>query len=63
MDPYRLPRTVVPQRYDLRLDPDLAASTFTGEVTISVSVQESTQDIFLNAIELEISQALSLIHI
>jgi puromycin-sensitive aminopeptidase len=57
VDPYRLPRTVVPQRYDLRLEPELAASTFRGEVTISVSVQESTQEIYLNAIELEISQA------
>ena len=31
---YRLPRTVVPSRYDLVLEPDLAAATFAGTVAI-----------------------------
>ena len=57
MDPYRLPRTVVPSRYELRLEPDLANATFTGEVTISVSMRERVGEIFLNAAELEVRDA------
>ena len=40
MDPYRLPRSVVPSRYDLRLEPDLTTLTFRGEETIAVTVDE-----------------------
>jgi puromycin-sensitive aminopeptidase len=57
VDPYRLPQTVVPQRYDLRLEPDLATSAFTGEVTIAILVKEPASEIVLNAIELEIENA------
>ena len=57
MDPYRLPRTVVPSRYDLRLEPDLTAFTFAGEVTIALSVNEATSEVFLNAIELSLDRA------
>ncbi|MBM4125395.1 MAG: M1 family peptidase, partial [Nitrospira sp.] len=57
MDPYRLPRSVVPTRYDLRLEPDLAASTFTGSETITVTVNEATEEIVLNAAELAITDA------
>src|SRR5262249_8028372 len=57
MDPYRLPRTVVPSRYDLRLEPDLANARVAGEVTISVSVRERVREVFLNAIELEVHDA------
>jgi puromycin-sensitive aminopeptidase len=57
VDPYRLPQTVVPQRYDLRLDPDLTASAFSGEVTIAILVKEPTSEIVLNAIELDIQNA------
>ena len=54
MDPYRLPRTVVPIRYDLRLTPDLVAHTFAGEATITVSVSEATAEVVLNSAELTI---------
>ncbi|MEC4668761.1 MAG: hypothetical protein VST65_04395, partial [Nitrospirota bacterium] len=57
MDQYRLPRDVVPTRYDLRLEPDLAASTFGGDETITVTVRETTDELVLNAAELEIMAA------
>src|SRR5213594_2272788 len=49
---YRLPTTVVPARYDIRLEPDLDAATFTGEETISVTVTEPVTEVVLNAVEL-----------
>ncbi|HVN63335.1 MAG TPA: hypothetical protein VMT58_01765, partial [Candidatus Binataceae bacterium] len=51
---YRLPKTVTPRRYDLHLTPDLKASTFDGEVTIEVVVNQATAEIVLNALEMEI---------
>src|SRR4051794_18264864 len=54
MDPYRLPRTVVPTRYDLRLVPDLPAASFTGEETVAVTVGEPVDVFVLNAAELRI---------
>src|SRR5262245_36598958 len=38
-DSYRLPRNVLPTRYDLRLEPDLASATFQGRVTIAGPVK------------------------
>ncbi|MDR4470892.1 MAG: M1 family metallopeptidase, partial [Nitrospira sp.] len=54
-DPYRLPRHVLPTRYDLRLEPDLKAATFTGQVSITLSVKQETQTILLNATDLHIA--------
>jgi puromycin-sensitive aminopeptidase len=51
-DPYRLPRHVIPTRYDLRLEPDLAAATFAGRVTITLTIKQVTQTILLNAADL-----------
>lgn len=56
-DRYRLPTTVVPSRYELTLQPDLAAATFAGEETVTVEIGEPLQEIVLNAIELEIDEA------
>ena len=53
-NPYRLPRTVVPQRYTLVLEPDLAAATFTGTVEIDVALTEGVDEIVMNAIDLGI---------
>ncbi|MFO0930015.1 MAG: M1 family metallopeptidase [Gemmataceae bacterium] len=57
MDPYRLPRAVVPRRYDLTLRPDLRAATFAGTVTITVDVATPTTDVWLNAAELHVDAA------
>ena len=52
--PYRLPRTVLPSRYQVSLVPDLENASFTGTVSISASAVEAATEIVLNAIELEI---------
>ena len=54
---YRLPTTVVPSRYDLRLEPDLDNATFSGEETVTVEVREPVTEIVLNAAELRIESA------
>jgi puromycin-sensitive aminopeptidase len=54
---YRLPATVVPKRYDLRLEPDLVAATFAGEAVITVEVETTVTEIVCNAAELAIQSA------
>jgi puromycin-sensitive aminopeptidase len=54
---YRLPATVVPTRYDLRLEPDLVAATFVGEAVITVEVETTVTEIVCNAAELAIHSA------
>ncbi len=58
-DPYRLPRHVIPTRYQLRLEPDLTGATFTGQVTITITVKQTTQSILLNAVDLAIQSAVA----
>ncbi|HZU29468.1 MAG TPA: M1 family metallopeptidase [Candidatus Angelobacter sp.] len=53
----RLPKTVVPSHYQLFLDPDIGAQKFSGEETITVQVGQSTSEITLNSLGLEISLA------
>jgi puromycin-sensitive aminopeptidase len=53
-NPFRLGRSVLPERYDLELEPDLAGATFSGSVSIQVTVVEQADEIVLNAIELGI---------
>ena len=55
--PYRLPTTVIPERYELTLAPDLANSLFTGEEKVSIDVREPVREIVLNAAELELQAA------
>ncbi len=54
---FRLPYTVEPRRYELRLAPDLQAATFHGEVTIEASAHEPVTEIVLHAAELAVSSA------
>ena len=56
-DAGRLPTGVRPQRYDLRLAPDLATSTFRGEVTVELDVSAPTAELVCNAAELEVTAA------
>ncbi len=57
LDPYRLPPHVIPTHYDLRLEPDLTAFSFSGTEIITVTVREATSEIWLNAAELNVLSA------
>jgi puromycin-sensitive aminopeptidase len=57
VDPYRLPRTVVPSRYDIRLEPDLTTLTFSGVETIAVTIAEPVSEILMNAVEIAVDEA------
>jgi len=54
---YRLPRTAVPRRYDLTLEPDLAAATFGGTCAVALDILEPTNTLVCNAVDLDISEA------
>jgi puromycin-sensitive aminopeptidase len=54
---YRLPRTVVPERYQLELAPDLDTARFSGTVVITARAQQEVDQIVLNAAEMEVSRA------
>src|SRR4029453_1052534 len=51
---YRLPRSVVPHRYDLVLEPDLKAVTFAGSETVTLEIVEPVDEIVLNAAGLDV---------
>ncbi len=62
MDPvttedHRLSTTLIPSAYRLELAPDLASSTFAGQVAISLEIREATSEITAHAAELEIKAA------
>jgi aminopeptidase N len=52
----RLPQTAAPERYSLKLTPDLDAARFAGEETIAVQVKSPTRAITLNAVNLTIGE-------
>jgi len=52
---YRLPRTVMPRRYGLVLEPDLAAGSFVGTEDVAVDVREAVSEIVMNAVDLDIA--------
>lgn len=51
---YKLPLTTRPERYQIRLTPDLTAFTFAGEETVTIQILEPVKEIVLNAAELQI---------
>ena len=53
-NPYRLPRHAVPEHYELELSPDLETLTFDGHVAIRIQVVEATDNLVLNAAELDL---------
>jgi puromycin-sensitive aminopeptidase len=56
-DPYRLDRRAVPRHYDLIIEPDAAAGTFTGTVTIDLDVVTPCDALVCNAADLELAAA------
>jgi puromycin-sensitive aminopeptidase len=57
-DAYRLPRSVVPRRYELTLEPDLAQATFVGHELVDVEILEPVDTLILNAAELTVRRAI-----
>lgn len=57
---YRLPRSVVPERYDLHLAPNIEEGTFSGTVGITCEVVTDTEEVILNSLELIIGEARAL---
>jgi len=55
---YRLPRTVIPSGYRLRLTPDLEAETFDGTVAVDAIATEAVSQIVLNSLDLSIESAM-----
>ncbi|MHA6722699.1 M1 family metallopeptidase [Sphingomonas sp. RS2018] len=53
----QLPRTVVPVSYDIRIEPNAEAMTFSGGETINVRVTAPTRTIVLNAADLDVTLA------
>lgn len=53
---FRLPDFINPVHYELELKPMLEEDTYTGSVTISINVSESTQHLWLHLRETKISR-------
>jgi puromycin-sensitive aminopeptidase len=54
---FRLPRTVIPERYRIVIEPDLGTGAFVGEVDIHVVVASPTASVVLNAVDLDVLDA------
>jgi aminopeptidase N len=56
-NPGRLPKTIVPQRYEVRIDPNLEHAAFSGDETVTLEVHVPTREIVLHSAGLEITGA------
>ena len=54
---HRLPRSAIPRRYEITLEPDIPTASFTGSEIVTVDVEKPLAALTLNAIELEIDEA------
>ena len=54
---YRLPRSVVPRRYELTFTPDLPGKAFSGTELVTCDVVEGTHEFVLNAAALTVVEA------
>jgi puromycin-sensitive aminopeptidase len=54
---HRLPLTVIPERYEIGLAPDLTNASFTARETVFVDIREPVRQIIVNAAELEFRSA------
>jgi puromycin-sensitive aminopeptidase len=57
VDRHRLPGGVRPVRYDLRLEPDLEAASFTGTCAATLAIEEPTSAVVCNALDLDIDES------
>jgi aminopeptidase N len=55
--PVQLPSNAVPEHYDIFVRPDAKNLSFDASVRITVSVREPTLEIVLNAVDLQLEQA------
>ncbi len=55
--PGKLPKNIVPRHYEIRLQPDLEAFTTQGTETIEIEVLKATDEIVLNALEMDVKRA------
>src|SRR5437588_2780135 len=55
--PGKLPKSVVPEDYAVRITPDIAKRTFSGSETIKLNAREAVKQVVLNALEIKISKA------
>jgi puromycin-sensitive aminopeptidase len=51
---HRLPTTITPEHYAIRLTPELTTWTFAGEEKVTLQIHQIVREIVLNAAELEI---------
>jgi aminopeptidase N len=55
--PGKLPKTAVPQRYDIDLTPDITHLTIAGRETVEIALRQPAAQITLNAVNIAIDEA------
>jgi aminopeptidase N len=55
--PGKLPKTVVPEEYAIRIQPDLKKLTFTGSETIKLTVRKPARELVLNSADIQVASA------
>jgi puromycin-sensitive aminopeptidase len=55
-NPHRLPRNVIPERYELTFEPDLVGGSFSGSARIAVTVEQPLDRFEMNALDLDVTK-------